>query len=61
MVNDNLRYIDWSQGKASPKTLLLEDLPLLAASGKLYARKFSEQTDGAVLDKLDALNGTGSL
>jgi len=56
MVNDNLRYIDWSQGKASPKTFTLEDLPVLLSSGKLYARKFSEKIDVSVFDKLDGLS-----
>jgi len=54
MVNDNLRYIDWGEGKASPKTFTVADLPLLKASGKFYARKFNIKIDGAVLDGLDA-------
>lgn len=53
MVNDNLRYIDWSEGKASPKTFTMGDLPQLIASGKLYARKFNMQVDEKVLNELD--------
>ena len=55
LVNDNLRYIDWSEKKASPKTFTLADVPLLTASGKLYARKFNANTDAAVLDELDKI------
>jgi len=54
MVNNNLRYIDWSQGNASPKTLTLEDLPAIMESGKLFGRKFNAKTDSLILDKLDA-------
>jgi Core-2/I-Branching enzyme len=53
MVNDNLRYIDWSEGKASPKTFTIDDLPTLIDSGKLFARKFNESVDVAILDELD--------
>jgi hypothetical protein len=53
MVNDNLRYVDWSEKKPSPKTFTVTDFACLAACGKLYARKFNELTDTAILDKLD--------
>jgi len=56
MVNDNLRYIDWGEKKASPKTFTVADMPVLTASGKLYARKFSERVDKAVLDELDKIS-----
>lgn len=49
MVNDNLRYIDWSAGGASPKTFQAEDIPALLASNKLYARKFDLQDHGEVI------------
>lgn len=54
LINENLRYIDWSEGKPSPKTLTSKDLNLLKSSGKFYARKFDENIDGEVLDKLDS-------
>ena len=41
MVNNNLRYIDWAAGGASPKTLSIEDGKVLLACDKLFARKFS--------------------
>lgn len=53
MVNDNLRYIDWSEGKASPKTFTITDLSILLNSGKLFARKFNESVDTAILDELE--------
>jgi len=48
MVNDNLRYIDWSAGQASPKTFTIEDAPTLLNSGKLFARKFNQNTDNTI-------------
>ena len=56
MVNDNLRYVDWSDKKPSPKTFTIEDLVSLKTSGKLYGRKFNMKLDHAVLDRLDAPN-----
>ncbi|WP_353720658.1 beta-1,6-N-acetylglucosaminyltransferase [Dyadobacter sp. 676] len=53
LVNDNLRYIDWSKGQPSPKILTEEDLERVLASGKLYARKFDLARFPAVLDALD--------
>ncbi|GAB3897689.1 beta-1,6-N-acetylglucosaminyltransferase [Larkinella knui] len=54
MRNDNLRYIDWSEGKASPKTLTVADEALLRSSGKLFARKFNSTTEPEIMDILDA-------
>ena len=53
IVDDNLRYVDWSTTPA-PKILTMEDLPALLASGKLFARKFDATVDAGVLDALDA-------
>ena len=53
MVNDNLRYIDWSEGKPSPKTLTIEDADKLTNSGKLFGRKFNSKVDSKILDYLD--------
>jgi hypothetical protein len=52
VVNDNLRYIDWTRG---PRPALLEarDLPALRASPKLFARKFDVFHDGEILDLVD--------
>lgn len=53
VVNDNLRYIDWTRG---PRPALLEarDLPALRASPKLFARKFDVFHDARILDLIDA-------
>lgn len=53
LVNDNLRYIDWSKGQASPKVLTEEDLDKMLASGKLFARKFDLARFPTVIAKLD--------
>lgn len=53
MVNDNLRYIDWGERQARPKTLTTEDLPVLKTSGKFFARKFDTDIDRGILDRLD--------
>jgi hypothetical protein len=53
LVNDNLRYIDWSKGQASPKVLTEEDLGPMSASCKLFARKFDLDRFPAVIEKLD--------
>lgn len=53
MRQDNLRYIDWSEGNASPKTLTMADEPALRASSKLFARKFNATTHPEILDRLD--------
>ncbi|RYY31515.1 MAG: glycosyl transferase, partial [Sphingobacteriaceae bacterium] len=45
IVNNDLRYIDWSAGGVSPKTLTMEDAEAIKNSGKLYARKFDEMKE----------------
>jgi Core-2/I-Branching enzyme len=51
--DNNLRYIDWSEQKASPKTLTLADFGTMMASGCFFARKFDPGTDAQVMDELD--------
>ncbi len=53
MVNNNLRYIDWSDGNASPKTFTYTDAATLLKSQKLFARKFDLNTDAQILNLLD--------
>lgn len=55
VVNDSKRYIDWSGQHRHPKTLTVDDLPRLLASGAPFARKFDPAVDSAVLDRLDEL------
>ena len=53
MVNDNLRYIDWSEGNKNPKTFTSEDFEPIMQSGKFFARKFSSSHDVKILDLID--------
>jgi Core-2/I-Branching enzyme len=52
IVNDNLRYIDWTRGK-KPAILNVRDFDALRASPKLFARKFDVNEDELVLDLID--------
>lgn len=52
IVNDNLRYIDWTRG-SRPAILEVRDFEALRASPKLFARKFDVHQDEAVLDLID--------
>ncbi len=53
MVNDNLRYIDWSEGKVSPKTLTIADQQKLLETSCFFGRKFDIETDESILNYLD--------
>lgn len=53
VINDNLTYIDWSEGKASPKLLTEIDYSLLECSDCLFARKFDSIASRELLDKID--------
>jgi len=53
-VNDDLRYVDWSEGGASPRVLTSYDLDRMTRSSALFARKFDPRIDSAVIDALDA-------
>lgn len=54
IVNDDLRYVDWSEGGPSPRVLTSYDLDRMLASQALFARKFDPRVDSEVLDALDA-------
>ncbi|RNL52576.1 beta-1,6-N-acetylglucosaminyltransferase [Pedobacter jejuensis] len=51
--HDNLRYIDWSEGKPNPKYLGIADLSKIVDSKMIFARKFDIDLDSAILDELD--------
>jgi len=54
LVNDDLRYIDYSHAiKGSPRTLTVADVPMLAAGRYHFARKFELAVDREVLDVID--------
>jgi Core-2/I-Branching enzyme len=52
IVNDNLRYIDWTRGRW-PAILNVRDFEALSASPKLFARKFDVNQDEPILDLID--------
>ncbi|WP_438945534.1 beta-1,6-N-acetylglucosaminyltransferase [Sediminibacterium sp.] len=52
IVNNNLRYIDWSEGLKNPKMLTKEDFTSMMQSGNFFARKFAENDE--VLSLIDA-------
>jgi len=54
VINNNFRYIDWSQGGSRPKILTTKDFPALAASDCFIARKFDVEIDPVILDKIDS-------
>lgn len=53
MVNNDLRYIDWSGGGVSPKTLMIEDADAMLKSGKLFARKLDINKSAELLNYID--------
>lgn len=54
IVNDNLRHIEWRDPQSgSPAILTTDDFAELAASPKLFARKFDVTVDAKVLDMID--------
>lgn len=50
----NMRLIDWSRSVdgCSPHTFTAEDYEMMMTSGKLWARKVSEETDSVIIDRI---------
>lgn len=53
LINDNLRYIDWSAQQSSPKVLTIKDADALLQTGGFFARKFDPAVDEHILDYID--------
>jgi hypothetical protein len=53
IVNNDLRYIDWSQGGRHPKILTTDDFDLLEKSDDIFARKFDISTNNEILNMID--------
>ncbi len=52
----DIRYIDWAHREGgSPHTLRISDYEILANSECLFARKFDEDSDEAVIEKVIAV------
>jgi hypothetical protein len=47
-----MRYVDWTGGGASPRTLTSADYETLMASGMLFARKFDADKDAAIIQRI---------
>ncbi len=47
-----MRYIDWPDNAMSPRTLTSEDYDKLMQSGMLFARKFDDAVDAAVIQRI---------
>jgi len=52
---NDLRYIDWRMGGYHPKTLGLDDIPRILASGAHFARKFDLAMGPEVFDAIDEI------
>jgi hypothetical protein len=53
-VSDDLRYLEWDvPDTGSPRVLTSRELPRLASSSALFARKFDVTADAGVLDEID--------
>ena len=53
IVNNNLRYIRWSEDGRTPCTLTFKDKDALLSSPALFARKFDIDVDESILNLLD--------
>lgn len=53
LVNNDLRYTDWSKGGLHPKILCWDDWDKLCNTEDLFARKFDATVDAGILDLLD--------
>lgn len=54
LVNDNLRFIQWTNRQPSPDILTAKDFPSFSTTAKLFARKFDATIDASVLDMIDS-------
>ena len=50
--NDDLRYVDWENGPEYPKILRVDDYEKIIKSDKLFARKFDENIDPKIIEKI---------
>lgn len=57
LVNEDLRFMHWETN--SPPTIVLDDVPAMRASRKLFARKFDMGGAPEAMDALDELAAAG--
>jgi len=53
IVDDNMRCINWKDGPEYPRIWRNADFDRLIGSGKLFARKFDENVDDEIINKLE--------
>jgi hypothetical protein len=53
VVNNDLRYEDWSENTSHPKVLTSTDVSALLRSSSLFAKKFDSAIDGQILNLID--------
>lgn len=56
-----LRYIDWSNGGAHPKTLRFDDLPSLKNTKCLFGRKFNERRFPGMIERVESIRENNDL
>lgn len=59
-LSATMRYVDWTGGGASPRTLTRADYDMLLQSGMLFARKFDDAVDAEIIQKLSEHVRTGA-
>ncbi len=52
IVNDDMRYVDWTSGPPYPIILRMADYEKCMGSGKFFGRKFDSGTDMSVITKI---------
>ena len=50
-----MRFVDWSGGGASPRTLTSADFDMLMESGMLFARKFDADKDANIIQRISGI------
>ena len=50
-----MRFVDWSGGGASPRTLTSADFDMLMESGMLFARKFDADKDANIIQRISEI------
>jgi len=52
IINDSLRYINWSDGPEYPRVLRKDDYMKIINSNKLFARKFDMNIDNEIIEMI---------
>jgi hypothetical protein len=52
IVNDDIRFQDWESGPAYPRVFTIEDYERCINAAPVFGRKFDEQIDAEIIDKI---------